>query len=132
MNTKHTDSVEATIQDFSSKFYYPIQQKQAKYEDLVDWLRTTLTTQNQAARTAGYQAAVADLSGKPLTAIELMYDEAYARGYKEADERLREVVREIMARAVWQSYDETEKDMVDMIQASDVKTIAAKHGITNL
>lgn len=49
-----------------------------------------------------------------------------------ADERLRGVVREILARAVWQSYDKTEKDMVDMIQASDVKTIAAKHGITNL
>lgn len=77
-------------------------------------LRTTLTAQNQAARTAGYQAAVADLSGKPLSAIELMYDEAYARGYKEAEEELRLEVEVAYKKGFVAGSKE------------------AKHGITNL
>ena len=94
-------------------------------------IEKALTAQNQAARTAGYQAAVADLSGKPLTAIELMYDEAYARGYKEADERLREVFAAILEeQTTFDNYNNTQTYAGVLV--ADIRRIAKEHGITNL
>ena len=41
--TNKTD-VEKIVEEFSTKFYFPIQQGKCKYDDVYDWLRQTLTT----------------------------------------------------------------------------------------
>lgn len=68
---KHTDSVEAKIQDFSSKFYYSIEQRQVKYEDLVDWLHTTL----QANQSQQVEQAVIKARHSALTDVALWINE---------------------------------------------------------
>jgi len=75
---KTRDKFDEIVLDFNQKFYYEHQQRGLTRlrDDVVGWLRATLHHQLQKAREEGYNAGLADGTGKPLLAVEQMLQKA--------------------------------------------------------